>query len=291
MIEKEKLRIEIAKIVFSIVCSEHDVAIQFDDSYRKFISAAAPEIVLKIHFTDFSEFISQKKKRIFDSYGPWSLYDIDGKRAIVIGTSDWTEIPSRIAVFEDGKQVIDIFAEEGYHANGSAIDPLQYPLAEVLMMCLLAQGRGVMMHACGVIDGERGYLFAGNSGHGKSTLAKLWKNKALILNDDRIILREHQGSLLMYGTPWRGDYRDVSPLSVPLEKIFFLRHGYNNKVNQKKSMESLSALFSRSFPPFWDAQGIRFTLDFCTQLAETIPCYELEFFPDQKITDFVRCLN
>jgi len=83
------------------------------------------------------------------------------------------------------------------------------------MVCLLSQNRGLLVHAFGVDDGGRGLLFAGNSTHGKSATACLWKDRAAVLNDDRI---------WMYGTPWHGDYDGVAPHGVPLEKLIFLHH-------------------------------------------------------------------
>jgi hypothetical protein len=170
------------------------------------------------------------------------------------------------------------------------IDPLQYPLAEVLMVCLLARGRGLMMHACGIDDGGRGFLFAGNSTHGKTTLARLWRDQATVLNDDRIVLRQREGRFWMYGTPWHGDYSGVSAQGVPLEKVFFLRHAKGNQARQVGKLTAASMLLARSVPPLWDADGMGFTLDFLAQLAEAVPCYELGFAPDERAVEYVRCV-
>jgi hypothetical protein len=159
------------------------------------------------------------------------------------------------------------------------------------MVCLLAQGRGLMMHACGIDDGGRGYLFAGNSTHGKTTTARLWKNHATILNDDRIVLRHREGRFWMYGTPWHGDYSGVSPHGVPLEKIFFLRHAQANAAHPSHGTAAVSMLLARAFPPLWDQTGMLFTLDFCAELVKTVPSYELGFVPNDDILDYVRCLS
>jgi hypothetical protein len=175
--------------------------------------------------------------------------------------------------------------------NGLLPDPLQYPLAEVLMICLLAQGRGLMVHACGIDDDGHGYLFAGNSTHGKSTMAQIWKDEACILNDDRIIIRKRGGRLWMFGTPWHGDYTGVSPQGVLLEKIFFLSHARVNSIYCFEGTAAASRLLTRSFPPLWHEEGMNFTLDFCAQVVSHVPCYELDFVPDKDIVDFVRCVK
>jgi len=148
-----------------------------------------------------------------------------------------------------------------------------------------------MVHACGIDDGGRGYLFAGNSTHGKTTMARLWQDEALILNDDRIVLRRRGGRFWMYGMPWHGDYTGVSPQGVPLDKVFFLRHAEANEVHRREDVAACSMLLTRCFPPLWDAEGMRFTLDFCAQLVADVPCYELGFVPDKNVLDLVRCVE
>jgi hypothetical protein len=40
--------------------------------------------------------------------------------------------------------------------------------------------------------------------------------------------------------------------------------------------------------PLWDETGMQFTLDFCAQLVETVPCYELGFVPHKDVLELVR---
>ena len=94
----------------------------------------------------------------------------------------------------------------------------------------------------------------------------------------------------MYGTPWHGDYTGVSPEGVPLEKVFLLRHGDDNQARRVVGAEAASMLLARCFPPFWDAAGMGFTVDFIAQLAEVVPCYELGFVPDERAVEYVRCV-
>lgn len=72
------------------------------------------------------------------------------------------------------------------------IDPYFGPTMELLLMHYLAQERGVILHACGIVIEDRGIPFLGESGAGKSTLARMWdqENGVDILSDDRIIVRK-----------------------------------------------------------------------------------------------------
>ncbi|RZB30192.1 MAG: hypothetical protein SRB1_02472 [Desulfobacteraceae bacterium Eth-SRB1] len=167
---------------------------------------------------------------------------------------------------------------------------LEYPLGEIFFINLLSRGYGVVLHACGVIDDNgHGYLFLGNSTHGKSTIAKLWSESgATVLNDDRIIVRERNGKFWMYGTPWHGDFNEVSSKALPIRKIFFLRHGEKNSTVPRKGAEAVSMLLTRAFPPLWDKEGMNYTLSLLDRMVIKLPCFELEFVPDKSALEFIR---
>ncbi len=158
-------------------------------------------------------------------------------------------------------------------------------------MSLLSQGYGVLVHACGIDDNGKGLLFPGSSMNGKSTMAHLWKDDAEVLNDERIILRQKEGRIWIYGTPWHGEYEEISSKGVVLDKIFFLHHGEINKITLKTGSIATSMILGHCFLPYWEPDGMQFTLDFCARLVETIPCYELGFVPDKNIIDFIRCVK
>ena len=244
-----------------------------------------------MNYDGLKKFSLQESRKVFDSEGPWSLYKFDKRNAIILGELVPDSFPSRVALFDDSMKHIEIYSETEGLPSGLLPDPLEYPLAEILMICLLAQGHGLMVHSCGIDDNGRGYLFSGNSTHGKTTIAKLWKKHAVILNDDRIVIRKRDGQFWMYGTPWHGEYTGVSSLGVPVEKIFFLRHSKSHSVEKINGAGAASMLLARSFPPLWDSKGMKFTIDFCSQLVSVMPCYSLNFQPDESIVDFIRCVN
>jgi len=160
------------------------------------------------------------------------------------------------------------------------------------MINLLSQGRGILIHGCGIDDSGEGILFAGNSGAGKSTIARLLTNKGVkVLNDDRVIIRKKFGSFWMYGTPWHGEVKECLPEKVPLKKIFFIKHSKNNFIRKITPMEVGYRLVVSSLSPFWDKRGMEFTLNLCSELANAISSYELAFVPDPSILDFIRRKN
>jgi hypothetical protein len=167
---------------------------------------------------------------------------------------------------------------------------MRYPLAELMMVNLLAHGRGVLLHACAVKEGDQGILFAGHSGDGKSTIAELWRSQSgsTVLSDDRVIVRKKDGQFWIYGTPWHGDVPAHDPVTVPLSQIFIIQHARQNQISPLKPVECASRLFVRSFPTFWYSQGVEFSIDFLGQLTQEVLCTELGFIPDESLIHFVK---
>jgi len=257
-----------------------------EDIDYEFITDIRPETKLRVHKNSFPEMSMGKK--IFDSGSTWSFYHNRGKYVLQDSSFDSDSLPNQLVILESDLKSGDIYIDDKFNQNLFP-DPLGYPLNQVLMIILLSRCKGVMLHACGIDDSGYGYLFLGNSGHGKSTIARLWSEyQATVLNDDRIIVREKNGELLMYGTPWPGDFKEVSSKGLPIRKLFFLRHGEKNSAIPKNSAEAVSMLLTRCFPPIWDRKGMEYTMDLCHHIVNRIPCYEFRFEPDRKIVDFVK---
>src|SRR5262249_61420120 len=131
--------------------------------------------------------------------------------------------------------------------------PLQYPLDEVLMVHALAQGKGVEIHGCGLLDSSgRAYVFAGQSGAGKSTLARLVVDHpgVTLLSDERIVLRTDRDRIRVFGTPWQGDGHHSSPLSGDLAAVFFLTKCATHLVTPPGGQRAPARLFPSPFLPF-----------------------------------------
>jgi hypothetical protein len=239
-----------------------------------------------LHITDRPPPPFPKQVKSFDSGQTWALFH-SGSRLVLQNTSLRSKAdPSRFLVLAPDLKSGDLHMTADTPED---LDPLGYPLNQVLWILLLSQGRGLLFHACGIDDHGKGYLFLGNSGDGKSTTAKLCFDHGLtVLNDDRIIVKHKNGEFWMYGTPWHGDFKEHSSHGLPISKLFFLRHGKKNSTWVKRGAEAVSMLLARSFPPFWDKKGLAFTIDHCHRLVSKIPCYELTFAPNARMIDFVR---
>ncbi len=223
---------------------------------------------------------------IFDSGAVWSMSDDGGGFRIDCRSQLYGDAPYKVAYFDrdftSGRVLLRADLFDG------AVDALEYPLDEVIVAHLLARGRGVELHACGVIDAEgRGRLFAGQSGAGKTTMARLWTG-AEIVSDDRVIVREVDGEWRMFGTPWHGEAALSSPASAPLEAVYLLQQAPSTRVVDIAPSDAAARLFACAFPLFHDARALAFTLECIERLVVAVPVRVLEFVPDRGAVEAVR---
>ncbi len=170
-----------------------------------------------------------------------------------------------------------------------------YDFLQVLLINNFALKKGgIFTHAIGVKDLDgRGLLFAGKSGSGKSSTARLWHkhSRAMVLNDDRIIVRQVNGKFFIYGSPWHGEFSDYLASrieSAPLEKLFFIHHSLKNGVRRISEKTAFNLLYPALFPTFWDKECLENIVSFCQDLIRSVPCYSLGFVNDKRVIGFVR---
>ncbi|NIQ37560.1 MAG: hypothetical protein GTN81_03080 [Proteobacteria bacterium] len=251
--------------------------------YRPFVASGEPDITLRLHrgIPDFA-----RGERVFDCPPMWTLYRQNGKSIVEIFHDPiFSGLERTLVLPSDDRGDLYFTANPPYDT-----DPFHGPTIELVMGHYLAHGRGAIIHACGFAMNGKGLLFVGQSGTGKSTLARLWDKEGGggILSDDRIIVRDRGSQFWMYGTPWHGDAKLASPEEVKLERIFFLRHGHENSVKGIEGIDPVSRLLSCSFPTHWDPQGMRFALELFTNMTARIPCSELTFKPSGSVTRLVE---
>jgi hypothetical protein len=227
---------------------------------------------------------------LFDSGVVWRLFRERDEYVFSLRSSAAGPAPYRLANFNTSFSAGRIRLNRSRLPNDTVVEPLEYPLDELIMIQLLARGRGVEIHGCAVIDQDgAAYLFAGQSEAGKSTTARLWhEQQATVLSDDRVILRLRDNKVWVYGTPWHGEEDFACAASAPLDRIFFLEQGRANSVRDIAGAAAAAQLVACCFAPFHDSAGMDFTLEFITTTIGRVPCSVLTFVPEPSAVQFVR---
>jgi hypothetical protein len=279
--------------------SAADLPIEAEGAARKFVSPpirsgvrpqVGPEV--RIHTVWGQPVEPPATDLLFDpGKGLWRLYQIGAQRRFVFTSALLGPLPYQAASFNEDFSQGEVEIRREVFGRRLPVYPLQYPLDELLMVHLLSQGRGVEVHGSGIVSADGvGTLFAGQSGAGKTTMAKLWLSEpdVTILSDERVILRQEGDDVWMYGTPWHGDGRIANRGRARLGRIFFLRHAARNEVTSLSRIASIARLFACGFAPFHDARGLEYTLQFLERVALRCVCNELGFRPDRSAVGFVR---
>ncbi|MFH1772364.1 MAG: hypothetical protein ABH872_06070 [Candidatus Omnitrophota bacterium] len=223
------------------------------------------------------------RKAVFKAKDSWSLYKINTDKG---HTKYFIKTTASDAVFSDDFRHASVRLK-GRRLAGSIVN---YPLDEIAIISSLSGGRGIMVHAAGIVRNNKAYLFAGASGAGKSTITSFFRKEknTLILSDDRIIIRNKNRRLFAYGTPWHGEAKTYSPGHAPLGGIFFLAKSPENRIRVLSSREAACRLITAGFIPFWNRDSVAFSLCFCHKAGQRCPAFELGFFPDKNIIKFLE---
>jgi len=168
--------------------------------------------------------------------------------------------------------------------NGE-IDPFEYPLDGLILYYLTVIYGDMMIHASGVNNAGRGYIFSGVSGKGKSTIAGLWYNNgAKVIHDDRLILRKRENKYMMFNTPV---YNNDEPDSSVFNKIFIIEHSIDNRLVPVQGANAVSLVMANCIQHNWGEEIIARLLDSVTDMCITIPIVKLFFEPDRSVIDYI----
>ena len=110
-----------------------------------------------------------------------------------------------------------------------------------------------LFHGSAISVDDMGYIFTAKSGTGKSTHARLWRNlmgeRAVMVNDDKPLIRVTEDEAIVYGTPWDGKHRLSSNIAVPLKAICILERAEENHIVPITKSEALPMLIRQAYRP------------------------------------------
>lgn len=267
-----------------------------DPNYRDFFGAAVGEnehsqIQARLVFGKMPDL--SRLDMTFDTRESWSLYN-DGRGYWLSLHPALHPQPFWIARFDRRVDRVIVYyaplAAAGEEKEVELSNPLGYPLDQLLLMYFLATRKGILTHAAGLVRNDKAFLFAGASGAGKSTFSELLAAAKVgkLLSDERIIVREMDGTMLAFGTPWAGTAGIAHNGRAPLAGIFFLKHGRSNQIEKLATGDALDRLLPLVSIPWYDPDTVERIIAFAKHLAATVPAYEMRFKPDRSAVDFFR---
>ena len=144
----------------------------------------------------------------------------------------------------------------------------------------------VLFHAAIVSHHDKGYMFLGPSGTGKSTHARLWLkyigDTALVNDDNPVVRIGDDGQAVVYGSPWSGKTPCYRNMKLPLGAIVQIKRDTTNHIERLNVVQSLASLLPACSSMKWDEAIFDHLCKTLTTIIETTPIYAMYCLPNEE---------
>ena len=142
------------------------------------------------------------------------------------------------------------------------------------------------IHSSCIVYGNKAVLFLGESGTGKSTHTRLWRENiegAFLLNDDSPFLRVEDGKVWAYGSPWSGKTPCYKQEKYELAGCVRLSQAPYNKIKKLSVLHAYAAIHPSCPPEFaYDNAIYDHISHFINGLLSSVKFYHLECMPNKE---------
>jgi hypothetical protein len=154
---------------------------------------------------------------------------------------------------------------------------LKHALNNLYSAFIIHNNWGLLIHSSCVKHQEKAYLFAGHSGAGKSTVARLSAPRVL-LSDEATLVKINESTIQIFDSPFRSELVSNS-VQVPCTtaEIFLLHQSQDVKTVPMKKSDAFLHLMDKIF--YWqhDAKETKKLTTMLKQLVRQAPASELYF--------------
>jgi len=168
---------------------------------------------------------------------------------------------------------------------GKTEDSLPYPVDGLLLYYLVSRKGGIMIHASGVVNKGRGWVFSGISGKGKTTIAGIFDRYGdRVIHDDRLILLREGDRWTMHNTPV---YRDEEPRSHKIDHIWLISHGRSNISIPASGAKAVGYVLANCIQQNWEAPAISRLVSSVEDMVSIVSVSKLQFLPGPTVRDYL----
>jgi hypothetical protein len=149
----------------------------------------------------------------------------------------------------------------------------------------------IIVHSAGIIRNNRGYIFFGPPGSGKSTITNL-SRKFTVLHDDMNILSLHDSSVSVEGTPFNPKLIERTDCRGTLSMICSLHQSLEVKIERGTVGDCVQKIVSETFLPIPllsenRKHAFEYMLHCVKKLAIMVPYYRLYFKKDDSFWNVI----
>ena len=136
----------------------------------------------------------------------------------------------------------------------------------------------LLLHGSAIAVDGQGYLFTADSGTGKSTHTRLWREvfgtRAVMVNDDKPFVQLTQDAVILHGSPWSGKHGLDANIAVPLKGICLLTRGTENRITSATPAELLPMLEKQAYTPL-TAENAALSQALLQTLSQRVPLWRM----------------
>jgi hypothetical protein len=166
-----------------------------------------------------------------------------------------------------------------------------YSLDSVLRIVhslVLARHGGFLVHASSAVRNERAFLFAGISGAGKTTMARLAPPDVTLLTDEISHVSFHEDQYRAAGTPFFGELARVGEnMRAPIECLYLLAKGPDNKIESVSEPNAIRGLLENILFFAKDPVLVNMVFDAACRFIDRVPVRRLTFAPDSSVWELI----
>ena len=252
-------------------------AVTFLDNFKNFVYADSTEGYKVYRIEELAE----KKDMEFEEQ-KYHLYE-EGVH-IYFGT---TAEGYRLRLIQNDQYELNLYAEKG-----ADIAYLYGDITARLLPFALWVGYGiltsatntVLVHSSCIVNHDRGIMFLGESGTGKSTHTRLWRENvpgAHLLNDDSPVLRVEGDKVYVYGSPWSGKTPCYRTERFELLACVRLSQAPYNKITRLPVLQAYASLHPSCPPAFAYVDSLYDNIsNTLGEVISRVACYKMECLPD-----------
>ena len=207
----------------------------------------------------------------------------------VKGTFGRTAEGFRLNLQSEAEGAFDIWCREGETVVclGGNWSVLLYRFALWVAYGLMTLRRDTLaIHSSCIVYEGQAVLFLGESGTGKSTHTRLWREHiqgAVLLNDDSPMIRVEDGKIWVYGSAWSGKTPCYKNERYELKACVRLSQAPYNRIEKLSVLQAYGAIHPSCAPEFaYDETLYDEVSRIIGQILSGVSCYHLACLPDKE---------
>lgn len=207
----------------------------------------------------------------------------------VKGTFGRTAEGFRLNLQPEAEGAFDVWCREGETVVylGGNWSMLLYRFALWVAYGLMTLRRDTLaIHSSCIVYQDKAVLFLGESGTGKSTHTRLWREHiegAVLLNDDSPMIRVEKGKVWAYGSAWSGKTPCYKQERYELVACVRLSQAPYNRIQKLSVLQAYGAIHPSCAPEFaYDDALYDEVSRIIGQILSVVPCYHLACLPDRE---------